>query len=657
MLPEKQSLCRKGSVPRGRICRCYTVFQTNQLNSMKTKPLLLAVAFFFTGTLLRAQFSNTYHSGTSQNHSNFLIEQVGNSSDVLVNYIAVSTSYANTGMLSPTNGIRITGLDYFGNPVWDRRYTNLSDIHALDITLDPFNGTFLITGYVKLGALNRLFVARVTSNGAVTGMYYVNTGTFNNYHLHGTSVVAFNGGNVAVTGVATALPPTSGNIPFQTNQMFLAILTPTLGHINTTFFAHQSLSLNNYQDVPLHIIDLPRVSQLFITGAAQSNLPGRREAVMNMYFDYSGNFVNELSFMDLSSQRAEIGQYSYYDPFYDLIFLLSYKVNSGMTGVYAVDPYSGSVVAASEFLDPNGLIATMYGLSLNKDNINSPQELFISGYIPDNRLYDPNTMPMFTVSMSIPDLIGGNTGFPVLFAYPDPDNSGYRFFNFSDNMFSSSNPVLDIPTHLGFSPQMAILDNSLNIVMASPRLSQMFDGYHPNVSQNIYYYWQACTNDILTVQYQRSSYNYISRISNLNYSSQTALNLPGATNLPTGVYPCFQFFAPNGENDGTNEEIENNEDTENILGTEDPSVTGFRVYPTVVNESSADLMLELTDVSEHELTITIYDAAGRRIFQQNATTFAGDNRITVKAENLAKGLNILHVTGLDKPLVTKILRN
>jgi len=612
---------------------------------MKTKALLFSVVFLVCFGMLPAQFSNTYQTGFSQTHSGFLIEKFGNS---LVNasYLVVSTSYVYSGSSLNTNGVRITAVDNAGNPVWDKKYTNLQGIHCLDLSLDPNNGTFLITGYIYLGGLNRMFVARITSAGNVSGVYYINTGTFTDYYMHGINITTFGGGSVAVTGVATSQPPNSGNVSSQSNQMFLTILDASLNHVSTTFFSHQNFSFNNFRDVPLHITDLPNARMLHITGAAETNMRRRQEGVLNIYFDYAGNYMFEQSFMDMATETAEIGQYSYYDNVYDLIFLLTYKATSHTMGMYAVDPYTGTVLAGSDYYDPSLQLDSIYGLVITKDDVNSPNELFISGYTSHTGIYPNSTMPVFTVSMYIPDLLSGSSGFPALFAYPI-DNQNYRNFDFSKDMFSSSSPVLNIPTSLGYTGQMAVMDNT-NLVTVSPRYSLSLGGYHPTVSQNFLYYWHACTSDIFPVQYDRCGWDYITPIQPPARTTQVRLGLPGLTTLFTNVYSCSMLFRePAGSVDETK-----SAETENSVAP----VT-HKVYPTVVNEASADLTLELTDVAEHKLTVSIYDAAGRRIFQQNANSFAGDNRIIIKAENLAKGLNILHVTGLEKPLVTKILRN
>jgi len=619
---------------------------------MKTRLLLFAMAFLGYCTVIQAQppFSYTYQTGIAQNHSGFIMEK---SLTAAGGYIIVSTMYVNPNPFSPTNGIRITSVDAAGSVQWDRKYTNFPDIHAMDICQDPSSGTYLITGYVLQGAFNRLFIARITQAGVVTGFMYLAVGPFNNYHHHGMSITTYAGGRVAVAGVATRLLPTAANVPGQSNQLFVTVLTPALVHVNTSYTAHQSAGPNNYHEVPLHIMDVPTAGTagfLHVTGAVESNMPGTQEATMNMFFDYNAQYQWEQCIMD-PAEFGEIGQFAYYDNVYNLIYILSYAVSSRMVTVYAVNPApGGGVIVASRFSDPSFNIYTMYGLTLTKDNVNSPDELFISGYIPDNAIYNPNTMPTFTVSLYIPDLLSGTTGFPALFAYPDPDNSGYRFFDFSNNMFANSNPVLNMPTNLGYTSDMTVLDNNMNIVMATPRFSQMFGGYHPTINQNAFYYWHQCTSDIYSVQYDRWPFAIVPRISNLvPQATQSRITTPGATPLNWTTYDCsMTFFAPNSQND---------ENGENTLDNEEQIMTVYKVYPTVVNEASADLTLELTDVADHNLTISIYDAAGRKIFQQNANSVAGNNRIIIKAENLAKGLNILHVTGLEKPLVTKLLRN
>jgi len=602
---------------------------------MKTKVLLIAIAILGYCNA-KAQFSITPRSTVAQNNSGFLIEKSLSTSG---GYIIVNTTYANTGPLSPTNGIRIMEVDNFGSVLWDRKYTSFPHVRVLDICRHPANGTYLITGYVGQAAINRLFIAQIGPAGGVTGFIYYPVGMFSSYHHHGMSITTFNGGSVAVTGVATSLSPVPNNASAQSNVIFVATFTPALTPVNLTYHNHAT---PGYQDIPLHIMDVPSTGYLHVTGSSKSNIPGTLSATMNIFFNYNGNYVWEQSIID-PAESGEIGQYAYYDDFYDLIFILSYATPSNMAKVYAVAPTPGvGVLAVSRYNDPSGAIATIYGLTLTKDNVNSPNELFISGYLPDNPIYYPTTMPAFTTSLYIPDLLNIIPGSSPFYTYPNPDNSGYRFFNFSNDMFANSNPVLNMPTNLGYTSQMAVMDNNMNIVMATPRFSQMFGGYHPTISQNSFYYWHACTSLISSVQFDPRPFIEVTDLNPLIQTIFSRSSLLGSTGLPTIIYDCYDFLAPNNEN---------------TLSDEDQTMTGYKLYPTVVNEASADITFEFTDAASHNLTISIYDAAGRKIFQQHAGSNAGENRIIIRAENLAKGMNIIHVTGLEEPLTTKILRN
>ena len=609
----------------------------------------MAATFLGFGTAAQAQFSNTYQFQVSQNTSGYVIENYRNSAGQ-EGYIVVSTSYRNTGTISPTNGVRVTVVDLNGIPIpgMERLYTNLPNIHAFDICPDPTTNSYLFTGYVMQGNLNRLYIGRVNANtGVVTGAFYVAGGTFTGFNFHGLSITTYNQNMIAVCGVATKAPPTGQNAPGQTNEMFLARFNSNLTPVGSvTLFDHMG-TWPNYYEVPLSITDVPNVGWLHLTGSCLSNTPGKQEAVFSAFLDYNGNFVCENSFMDKSTQDAEIGQYNYYDPVYKLIYILTYKVNSRTMAVYVVDPNDCSAIRPGlEFKDQTGLLYNIYGLCLTKDNQNRPDELFISGYIPDNGVYDPNHMPLFTTEIKIPDLLNCQNNQPPFVVY-DIDNSGYRFFDFSNEMFASTNPVLNIPSSIGYTPQMAVIDRYQNNVLASARVSYMFGGYHPTVTQNNNFFHNECYEEHYPVEYYCADVERVDRITHLYQDPTSRVAMNGYTSYMPNYYKCTTFFQPNSGNDQTEE---------NTLGSDDIANENYRVYPTVVSEANATLWLELTDASEHEIAIRIYDVSGRLLYQQNGNTTAGSNRIEVRAQNLAPGVNIMHVHGLDKPLITKILR-
>jgi len=616
---------------------------------MKTRSLLFAAAFLGFGMATQAQFSNTYQFGNSRSTSGYVIENYQNQITGQEGYIVVSTSYSNSGTLSPTNGIRITVVNLSGLPIWERLYTNLPNIHSFDVCPDRTTNSYLFTGYVFQGGINRLYIGRVNANtGAVTGAFYVAGGTFAGYNFHGLSITTYNQNQIAVCGVATKAPPTWANAPGQTNEMFLARfnsnLTPQVNPV--TLFDHMGV-WPNYYEVPISITDVPNVGWLHLTGSCLSNTPGKQEAVLSIFFDYSGNYVCESSFMDMSTQDAEIGQYNYYDPVYKLIYILTYKPNSRSMGVYVVDPTNCSMVKAGvDFKDQSGKLYNIHGLCITKDNTNAPDEIFISGYVPDNGVYDPNHMPLFTTEIKIPDLINCQSNQPPFFVY-DIDNSGYRGFDFSNEMFANSNPVLTIPSSIGYTPQMAVIDRNRNNVLASPRVSYMFGGYHPTVTQNVGFFFNDCYGDQYPVEYNCCHFDYVDRITHLYRDPTSRVTLSGFTSYSASYYKCGTFFEPNSGNDQAEE---------NTLGSDDAADSRFKVYPTLVSEANATLILELTDAAAHEIAIRIYDVSGKLLYQQNGNTTAGSNRIEVRAQNLAPGVNIMHVSGLEKPVITKIVR-
>jgi len=605
------------------------------------------MAFLGFGTATQAQFSTSYQFQNSQNTSGYAIEYFRDQSSGREGYIVVSTSYQNTGTLAPTNGVRITVVDMSGTPMWERLYTNMPDIHGFDICPDPNNNAYLFTGYFRQANNNRMYVGRVNAaTGAVTGAFYVATGQFNTYNFHGLSITTNSQGQIAITGAATRFAPTPPNAGAQTNEMFLTLLTPTFAHMTTTLFDHIG-DANNYEEVPLSITDVPNMGWYHITGSCQTNIPGRPTGVLSIFFDYAGNYMCESSFMDMSTQDSEIGQYNYFDPVHKLIYILTYKANSRSMGIYMLDPNDCSNIQTGlEFKDPNGVLYNIQGLCITKDNTFSPDQIFISGYIPDNGVYDPNHMPLFTTEVKVDDLRDCKSNQPPFFVY-DIDNSGYRFFDFSNNMFANSNPVLPMPSSIGYTPQMAVIDPYRNNVLASARWSYMFAGFHPTVTQNLNYYENDCYQERFEMEYHCCHFDRLDRISNLYFEPQSRINLNGYTSYFPDYYKCGSFFQPNSEND---------QNEGNTLGSDDAANSRHNVYPTVVSEANATLWLELTDAAAHEIAIRIFDVSGKLLYQQNGNTTAGSNRIEVRAQNLAPGVNIMHVSGLEKPVITKILR-
>lgn len=627
---------------------------------MKTKILFLTAACLFTLTGLRAQWGNSYQVATSRNNQGFVIENFVTTGGI-PGYITACTSYNNGAAGSVTSGIRITAVTNAGAVVWDRRfYNNNTEIRVFDIYRQAATNRYVVVGYTRTGGLNRAFVLQFSAAGAVITTRFLpivspNFGAASSW-VHGISITEFNGTGYAVTGFITNQLPTAAASATQRNECFLALVDYNLNYINTTLFAHNSMVGNNRGDVPLHITDVPGVG-LHITGGCESNLPGRAEAVLNIMFDYNANLLWENSFMDLNTEDVEIGQFSYYDNIYGVLYLMSYKYNSRTVAVYAIDPASGAVISALTLFDPNQVIQNLYGLTLTKDDINSPDNLYITGYVISSMNFPQTNVfgyPVFSTSIFIPDLIGGTANTTNLFVY-DIQMPNYGSFNFAsnNNMLGSNNTILRIPTNLGFATQMAVADQD-RIVISSPRFSNLFGQWHPTITQHTTYFNDACYAYSQVYKYDLSNWGPVPPA--ILFPSQYAtVNLPCVVlNLAPNVYPCSAFFiqAPDNLQQTNNEE----ENTTFTLGEEE-LLTGYRFYPTLVNQSSAELYLEMPQDKDRAIEVSIYDMSGRLLHQYNSSVFAGQNQTLIRAENLAPGVNIVYIQGLDKPVVQKVVRN
>jgi len=612
---------------------------------MKNRLLILAAAFLGMGSAATAQFGNSYFSGATRNNSGFVIEHFVQTSGA-PGYITATTCYPAPG--SPTNGIRVIATNTAGGLVFDRKFTSFTDIHVMDICRDAATNTYLGTGYLFIGGAYRPFIVRMTAAGTlVAARYYIPAAPYNTYHFQALSITPFNGNQFAIVGFGTPLQPTQANASAQTNQqMFITLVDINLNQIATTGFNHVITFNNNILDVPIHVTDVPGIG-LHVTGAMQANIPGRAEGVLNVMFDYGGNMMWEQSFIDLTSEDVEIGQYSYYDSYWGLLYVLSYKYNSRTVGVYAVDPSTGWILSGSDYSDPLGQLHDIYGLSITKDDVSMPDELFITGYVIFSSGYpwsSTSRLPVFTTKMNIIDLIVGTSN-TVNFNMYDIPNDQYRFFNFSNHMLASTNTVIRVPTNLGFTPQMAILDPaSQDIIISSPRISNMFGGWHPTITQHTAYYNDACSMYTQPINYDFCMPG-LTPLANYYPYSFSPITLPSpVTMLPSTPYGCGAIFTPNSGED------------ENMLGTDVEESVSYRIYPTLVSASDPTLYLELSDAKDSEIQISIYDASGRLLHQLNRSVFAGDTRIEIPADNLAPGMNVIRINGLDKPVTQKIMR-
>lgn len=627
---------------------------------MRTQKLFITTLLLTLTTYAVAQFSNTYQVGSSRNNSGFVIENFVDNSGVS-GFITACASYNNGAIGSVTSGIRVTAVDNAGTVIFDRRYFNSNtEIRCFDIYRRAATNTYLITGYVRLGGLNRAFVFEINAAGTLLQRKYlpITVPSFSASYTHGISMIEYGGMGYAVTGFVSLLEPTAANEPVQQHKCFLALLDYNLNYVNTTLFEHTSTTVNNSGDVPLHITDVPSAGGLHITGSCQSNTTGRDEAVLNIMFDYTGALMWENSFMDLNTEDVEIGQFSHYDADYDLLYLLSYKYNSRTIGLYAIDPYSGIIISAMHYLDPNQIIYTLYGLTLTKDPAGTNiDDLYITGYIIGSSAF-PQTgsfgYPVFTTSMYIPDLLSGTPNATTLYAY-DIDMTQYGSFNFSanNNMLASDNTVLHIPTCLGFATQMAVASNDM-IAIASPRLSYTFGRYHPTVSLHTTHFNDICYTYNQVMKYDNS---YPSSVPPcvIQPVTYTTVNLPGAlTSFAPSVYPCYSAFLQ--ETGNTEAEDLYTGALVQTLGTEEENTGAFRFYPTIVNEAAATFYLDMPQSKDARLEVSIYDMSGRMVYQYQTNVTNGQQQITIKAENLSPGMNIVHINGTGKPIVQKVIR-
>jgi len=611
---------------------------------MKVKLLVSACALLCLGSA-SAQFNNAYIAGQSPNNSGFSIEQFGGVSTRPL-FGAAMTSYKSRSEYSSTNGVRIIGFDFTGTTLYDKLYPLSEDMQSFDMCQGTrgWEYTYLTTGYANLNGLNQMFILQVKGdNGSlVNSRYYTFTGPYKDYHMQGLSITPYDDG-YAVVGFATRSYPTPSDAPFQTQEMFIASFDADLNPRWITLFDYR-LANANFRDMAMHVTNVPGLG-FHITGACESNLSNGYEAVLNMMVAYDGTISWENSILDVDYEKAEIGQYSIYDPRYDMIFMLTYKASSANIGVYAVDPYTGSIIGrGARFWDPNGYIRVLYGLRIDHDPINS-DDLLINGYVVkgDETIFPTLSgggMPTFLTSINIQNLLNSNSGGSRLMVYENP-NAPYRLFNFSNNLLANSNPVLNIPSSIGYNPQMALTQGDANMMVSPVLLPTTAVMFQPDISRHTNLYEDPCVLFVMDVKYEPCRYVYTPLIrkdeDRLDYQLYRDVVEPRYATIE-----CRDFLSPRSSEAET--------DLEQPAGE-------TRLYPTLVHEAISTLTLEFTADDSREIAVTIYDASGRLIGQVNKISVPGANKLEIRAENLATGVNLVKVTGLSQPFVQKVIRN
>jgi thiol-disulfide isomerase/thioredoxin len=82
-----------------------------------------------------------------------------------------------------------------------------------------------------------------------------------------------------------------------------------------------------------------------------------------------------------------------------------------------------------------------------------------------------------------------------------------------------------------------------------------------------------------------------------------------------------------------------------LLGIEEPNENNFTVYP---NPSSGDLFVELSNATNENTKITIYDMSGKLVFQQEASNLSASEKIQISLNGIENGMYTVNVQNGEK---------
>lgn len=231
--------------------------------------------------------------------------------------------------------------------IWSEIIDASEDDRALDLTINPITNDIVLTGYITVNNVGKIYAGSFTETGAMLATQFYDDA--NNKAGAGTNIIYSHcSGNYILGGFLAQ----TFDIPLVGNEAILLELNTSLVPISSTSIinADRETAIND-------IVEIIGDCEYFVTGSVFDG--SNNQAVLVGKFNDALALVNNLSFKSdpNGSSAPHFGASMYYDEEADEVFLLSNNANFANPQLTRISNASGAPSISEHvtlLIDPNG---------------------------------------------------------------------------------------------------------------------------------------------------------------------------------------------------------------------------------------------------------------------------------------------------------------